>query len=85
MKLRPVYAIEIMPGVFLPRSDASFTSDAPRLFARRHDCNRQLKALMSKHTKARIVVFKLTVIEAMEPGVRLEHCAQVSDPVDATA
>jgi len=82
-KLHPVYAIEVMPGVFLPRNkDSDLSSKEPKLFVRRFDCNRALKSQLKTCKQARIVVFELVPVRQLDPGQPVE--VGLSDPIDAT-
>lgn len=69
MKLAPVYAVEVRPGAYLPRSQASPTADAPKLWVNRADAERQADRTNNRggSDTARVVEFRIVPVKASAP------------------
>lgn len=58
-ELATVFAIECRPGLYEPRSQATLTATAPKLWVHRCDAEKQLRKVQQIHRSARIREFAL--------------------------
>lgn len=61
--LLPVYAIEVRPGRYEPRSKALPTATMPKLFAKLGDAERVMHRQWRSYPSARVVKFELREVK----------------------